>query len=327
MSDINYSPLALLTGANLPEGVVTAPVGTIYQRLTATAASMWLKSSQAAPNVPDAVGWTQLAVPIVPDAMTLAGSGLVANPLRVLGISAAGVVGGGIWAKPEISHPLDDEFDAGTSLNPAWSLTSGALSATPIDPYAAFATGGMRMNYNDRRPNWLMLQPDSSGTESTLTKDISSLPTDYAVWMHGFFNHRLTAAVNNDFTFGLTLGLSTWDDNNRVTIFLNESDVGVIQLEFLKKIAGVVTSVGVTANISPTDHTPFEGVLIQKIGTTFHGWAITNNGSCVHMGSTTAALTIARGGFFASNASSSAPGCAIVGVDFIRFVNGTTYLP
>lgn len=233
------------------------------------------------------------------DGITVAGAGTVASPLSVIGGGAAGIVGGGVWARPVTPHAYDDEFDVGTSLAAAWAVTSGSLDAVnPINPYSAFASGGVRYSHNTRRRDWLMLQPDASGTQTTITKAIPGMPTDFAVWMHGCYSHRTAAAINNDFTFGFTLSADPYDANNEIILFLNESDGGVIQLEFLKRVAGVVTSIGVSLNLSASDHTPFEGVLMQKIGTTYHGWGITNNGSRLHLGSTTFATTIGRVGFF-----------------------------
>lgn len=263
------------------------------------------------------------------DGLTVTGAGTVASPLMVVGGGAAGAVGGGVWAKPITAHALDDEFDTGTSIAAAWSPSSpsvGALSATAIDPYAGFTTGGTRWSHNERRLNWLMLQPESGGS-LVLTKDISSLPANYAVWVHGCFNHRTTNAANNDYTFGIALSGASYDANNRVNIYLNESDASAIQLEFSSIVAGAVVTNLVSANIGPTTHTPFEGMLVQKIGTTYHGWAITNNGSLLYLGSLTYAPTVATVSIIAGNAASTTPGNMIVGIDFIRFVNGSTFLP
>lgn len=324
MANKRQRRINVLQGTDAPEGNVVAPLGTMYQQqLTTTTSAIYFKTSQAIANTPDAVGWTQVAAPVNTDAMTLAGSGLVASPLRVLGASTAGVVGGGIWARPAISDPLDSEFDTGTVIPADWTVSSGALdNVNPIDPYAGFAATGTRWSYNNSRLNWLMLQPDNGSF--VLTKDISSLPANYAVWVHGCFNHRLSAAVNNDFTFGIALSGVAYDANNRVNLYLNESDAGTIQCEFSTVVGGVGTTINVTANISPTDHTPFEGFVCQRIGTTTHAWVVTNNGSMTYLGSVVYAAAVATCNIIAGNASSAAPGQMILGVDFVRFVRNTS---
>jgi hypothetical protein len=266
----------------------------------------------------------------VADDVSIAGEGTSSNPFHVVGEFTAGIVGGGVWAKPLIGHEYDDDFDEGATLDPAWEITTGSVGAAAIDPYAAFATGDSRISVNARRSNWLMLQPVANGVELLITKPIPDVPSDFAVWMRGCFNHRAAVEpVNNDFTFGLTLSADPFDESNRITVYINESDAGIIQVSFDKKVAGVGTTIGTTIDLAANDQTPFEGVLMQRFGgtNTYHAWAITNGGCCVYLGSTTFSPAVARVGFFAQNAATTAPGNMIVGVDFIRFVEGATFLP
>lgn len=243
-----------------------------------------------------------------------------------------------IWDRPSVAHQYDDEFcGCSIALDPTWSAVEGSFTiATPIDPYAAFAAGDSRLNLSTRRMSWLMIQPigtaPAPATNSatlTLVKTIAP-PANFAVWARFSYNHRFsTATSNNDFTIGIVLSADPYDKDNRICVFLNESDVGVIQIEFLKAVGGVLTSIGVTTNLGINDHTIFEGVLIQCFGATdtYHAWAITNNGSMIYLGSTTFATTIETMGFWIADSVTTAPGNMIVGVDFIRFVEGTTFLP
>lgn len=232
------------------------------------------------------------------------------------------------WFPPATPDVLDDEFANGTALDAAWAVSAGAYSATAIDPYAGFAAGGARHSYNSRRPGWLLLQPDTTAG-IVITKLMPSLPADYAVWARSSYNHRAAvAATNNDFSHAILLTTEPYDTNNRLLMQLNESDAGVIQAEFSQLVGGVGTSIGTTANLPPNEHTPFEGCLIQKIGAIYHGWAITNNGSCVYVGNTaTFTPVVGRGGMAASNAVTTGPGNMIMGFDFFRVNRTAGFLP
>lgn len=256
------------------------------------------------------------------DGVTIQGAGTVASPLKVIGAGASGEVGGGVWAPPAVPHPYDDEFNVGTILGAPWTISNGSVGGTAPDPYASFNVGDSRISHNVQRKHWLMVQPVANNTELAITRTIPGMPTDFAVLMRGCFWHRTTAAINNDFSFALMLSTAPYDASNRVIFNINDADAGIIQAEYGRSVGGVFTSVNTTANIAANDHTAIDVVLIQKIGTTFHGWCWTNNGGGIYLGSQTFAGTIGTAGFWATNNSVAPPGNMYAGVDFIRFYNG-----
>lgn len=241
--------------------------------------------------------------------------------------NCCGTLAMSIWDTPATPNANDEEFDTGSSLAAAWATSEGAISATAIDPYAGFAAGDSRISVNTRRASWYMVQPQSGQTLAISKLFVPS--ATYAAWFRGSFSHRTTAAINNDQTLGLILTENPYDTADRLEIFLNESDAAVIQVEFQQVVGGVVTSIGTTANKAANDQTVFEGCLIQRTAAnTYHGWALTNNGSALFVGTTTTFTpTIGRIGLKAICASVAAPGNMIVGFDFLRVVDGAVFLP
>lgn len=231
-----------------------------------------------------------------------------------------------IFDRPLEPHALDDEFDS-TTLDPSWTVTGAALTPNAIDPYSI--TGAAYALHTNYRPSWLMVQPEG-GTSTRWTKDISSIAgNDFFVWMRGSFNLRSSAVANDDALLSVDLSTASWDPNNRVTVHLNESDVNTVQAQFFKREGGILTSVGDTANmfVSQLGMQPIEAVGMTKIGNTIHGWAFGASGHAIYLGALTFAPTIASASLVGFASVNTAPGVMLVGFDFIRFHEGSAWLP
>jgi hypothetical protein len=255
------------------------------------------------------------------DAFTWVGdlSGTIDSKLTFLPVS-------NIWDKPRSPHAYDDEFES-TTLDGAWSWGGNPGTAGNIDPYATFV-GDLRYElHTNRRRSWIMMQPTSTGTR--LTKSVT-FTTNMFIWSRMSFNARSnTTPVNNDTTLTLDLSLATWATNDRVFMNINEQDAGTIQAEFFKAEGGVFTSIGTTEDLYGTaaDAQPIEAIGIQKLGTTYHGWAFTAAGSALWLGSTTWTGSVASTSIGMLNAAATSPGNMIVGADFVRFVTSSVWLP
>ena len=229
-------------------------------------------------------------------------------------------------ASPNVS---DDEFLA-TALNPSWSTATGAFTAGGIDPYGAYPIGATRYEiHTDRRRSWIMFQAPGDGVSQRLEK-LYTFGTNTFVWMRGCFNSRLNAAPNtNDFQIGLTISSTPFDVLNHVDVYINETDPGVMQVEFLSTVAGITTIVASTIDkwVTQADVQSIEAVGIQKIGTTYHGWAFASSGLAIYLGSVVYAPGVAAITIQVTNSTALAPGTAIVGIDFVRFVDSALFLP
>jgi hypothetical protein len=234
---------------------------------------------------------------------------------------------------PTTPHAYDDEFD-GLTLDPKWTRSSGGTfdDITPIDPYAAFATGH-RTSLNGYRPSWWMVQGSSTGGTVLLYQSVV-LPTDCFIWARCSFNCRYSAVTNND--TDVELGL--WEDvaglpsaNNRVYMHLNETDTNTIQAQGGRVTAGVDAST-LTRNLGPQSvgvdslcqTACYVG--IQKLGTTYHTMLGQPNGNWTILASQVHAGTLPYLMINLTTVGSAAPGCMITGCDFIRFLVGR-YLP
>lgn len=235
-----------------------------------------------------------------------------------------------IWNMPEVAHAADDEFCLAT-LNAAWTVQGGAWTQGTIDPQAAFGAGNNTRYdlHTQRRRSWIMMQPPADAASHLIYK-LYSPPTNAFIWMRGSFASRLdTAPTANDFTLGLVLSGNPPTANDRVIIALNDCKASVIQAEFVKVVAGVPTSVATTIDkfVTQADGQEFQGVGIQKLGTTYHGWAFLSNGNAIYLGNTTYAATIDSISIEVINAVTTSPGNMIVGADFVRVIESAVFLP
>jgi hypothetical protein len=233
---------------------------------------------------------------------------------------------GDFFAPPDTPHALDDEFES-TTLDSDWTAVGSWSTATSIDPYASFAAGDTRYAlHTNRRKSWLMVQPPGDGAEKYLSKAFTP-DTNQFFWMRGAFASRnAVAPTNGDFSMGLRLYS---DATNYITLFLNETDANVVQVEYQRILAGVATSVGSTSDKYATllDMQEVAAVGIHKLGTTYHGWIYGSDGQAIHMGGTAFAPAISEVRLVFSNSTTTAPGNSVMGVDFFRSVSSATYQP
>lgn len=233
---------------------------------------------------------------------------------------------GGIWAAPETPHAYDQEFSVGSgnALPTSWTLVSGSstISATAPNPYDKFAGTEARVSLNTARRSWLMIQPPN-GTTFRVGREVT-VSTNFAIMAKFSYNFRSSQApINNDFSVGLSLSMSGFDANNRIDVTLNESDAGVKQCEFAKIDGGASTSIATTADVPEGEVSPFAAVLLQKRGTTYDAWVITEAGHQAWLGTTTMTAAMGHVSISCSCAdSTNNPGNLMLGCDWMRFREG-----
>jgi hypothetical protein len=230
-----------------------------------------------------------------------------------------------IFDKPLEPDPHDDEFDS-TTLDPAWQF-SGGWTQGGINPFAAPVGNALYELHTERRPSWLMVQAPISSAYR-IWKPIS-FAGDFFMWARGSFNLRSASITNNDPNVAFGLSTNPFDANNSILVQINESDANVMSAVFTTVIGGAGTNVQRTRNLFATNSggQPIEAVGLQKIGTTYHAWVFNRSGNAIWLGSATFNPTVASVFMVLFNASNAAPGIVISGVDFIRFKEGSTFLP
>lgn len=229
-----------------------------------------------------------------------------------------------LWVPPESPHAYDDEFDS-TTLDSAWTL-SEAASSSAIDPYASFTTGGPRIAlHTDRRKSWMMVQAEN-GTTTWISR-AATVPTNFFVWARCSFITPI-AIANNQAIVGI--GFSATDTgqpdlNNRAQVYIDQ-DASANYAKFYVLEGGTPTTVGTLTDVDAQGQA-ITLLAIQKIGSVVHGWAGTEVGSWIYMGSETYTGTAFDRAFITIQSDLTTPGNSIQGVDFIRFVESATFLP
>lgn len=159
----------------------------------------------------------------------------------------------------------------------------------------------------------------------------ATIPTNLFMWFRCSFSYRYSISNADDASIAFNISetdTSSIDLNNRVSHYMNEADNGTIQMQCIKEVGGLQSTIVTTADRTTTGAGQrYEFGAIQKIGTTYHFWAFTGNGQLFWMGSTTASISPDRVGVFFKNTLSSAPGNAIISIDFIRFKESVVFLP
>jgi len=234
-----------------------------------------------------------------------------------------------LWIKPETPHAEDDEFESETLSGWTESFTA---SASAIDPYAKFASGDpRRVVHTKPYRSWYLIQPPADSTPYFLHKAVT-IPTNAFFWFRVSAFDRTAATSNNDASFNFSIWASSGgvpDENERIVLYANEVDGSDFRFQFDIVNGGVPNNITNGSDRHQKGQT-FEFFGIQKFGNTFHAWALTNSGQRLYIGSGnyTGGATLDRIGFrFTNTDSSSDPGNAIMGVDFFRMVESSTYFP
>lgn len=246
-----------------------------------------------------------------------------------IGANPVTQIQGQLWYPPDSPHAWDVEFDS-ESFPVGWSET-WTPSTDLIDVYGNTATTGVpRRQIHSYRRSHYSAQPPSDGAVYYLHRQ-ETLPTNLLVWA------RLTiqvlgpgAPVNNDAGFGLVMaaddGGGLPDLNNRMTVWINESDTNTLQTEVQRAVGGAVTVVHLGNNLVEMPQ-PSCYAAIHKIGTDYHFWIGSDAGSWIYAGTYSNAWTMEHIGLVMSNASASGPANKLMHCDFIRFQEQSTRLP
>jgi len=180
---------------------VSAPEGTLFLQHVAGAGQLYVKTGAAD---------TDWAIPSDPK----------------LNVNA------NAWSDPVNPSADDDEF-TGSALS-GWrrynfdQASTWTPSATPIDPAARFTTGDPRESINDRRPNWLEVQPPADGDFRWYDKPIAPLVDGNFVWVRVSTQREDNGAVSMNNNNG-NVGLRIWEDDGtgepdngeRISVFAN----------------------------------------------------------------------------------------------------------
>lgn len=230
-----------------------------------------------------------------------------------------------IWDRPLTPHALDDEFDS-TTLNPAWTTGGAGWTNGGIDPFLSSAAGNALYElHTQRRPSWLMVQPQTS--PAFITKNISSISGgDFFTWCRVSNELRVSAVADQESAIIFSLINNSL---NNVNIIIGPNGANNITATFYRFVAGVVLQIGQTRNMfnGTSGMQPIEGCGIQKIGTNYHGWAFTGAGAAIWLGTTNVAFAVPSLSpqFYSSQTAN--PGNRISGIDFVRFKEGAVFLP
>lgn len=239
--------------------------------------------------------------------------------------------GSEFFVPPVTPHAtLDDEF-LGTSLDAKWTVydSAGATVAptSPVTPYSAFVGGAKVSVGRTYWTSWLQIQVGNNGTFFALAQP-HTVPANMFIWAR-ICAHRDGAVANNEGVctlaiFGDSAGAP---DYNNMVYCGYQPDASNPRAEFGKYTAGVGASVQLGNNGGIAQGPVYEYYGIQKVGTTYHGWAFSGTRSLTYMGSTTFAPAVAHVGFWLINVASN-PGNPMAGIDFFRVVdNSSDYLP
>lgn len=237
-----------------------------------------------------------------------------------------------LWAKPDVPHEYDAEFESTSNVLPANWVESFTPSGT-IDPYTSFNTGVPKREIGTWRSSCYAIQAPNDGAYHTyFMSRPATIPTNCFLWARGSFSYRYNQGTNNDGVLGLFFSATVTgqpDGANNVKMCLNESDTSdPVQLETQKYTGGSGGTLTETSDRGSTGIGQYyEYVGIQKIGTTYYFWAFSEHGQMYYIGTTTFAPTVDRIGFFVVNALDQSPGNTIATVDFVRFKESAVFLP
>lgn len=244
-----------------------------------------------------------------------------------------------LFAPPDSPNAtLDDEF-LGTSLDSKWTFRDATgATVTPsgaVDPYTAFATGDPKASVG--RPHWnswLQVQVKSNNTDVTLCQPYT-VPTNVLIWTRVAPQRSPNALTNNAGLMCLAFFAANGSGNPDVLqnmVYLGyqpDAGAGGSYLEFGRYTAGVSVIVQTGSPQGIAQGAVHEYFILQKLGTTFHGWCMAAGRGITYMGSTTHASTMAFVGYWMreENSAGPTPGNRLMNTDFFRVVEASSYLP
>ncbi len=237
------------------------------------------------------------------------------------------------WLLRRPTNPTiwDDEFDA-DGLDPKWTRIDPATTHNPytqnlnrLDPYVtANSVAPHKESLSRHRRGWLMTQPAAASFSDAARyeQELVGLPTDCFIWFRQSRSYRLTG-VDQDGESWIRLTNGTAETYDAYALLGADQFGGQIQaLYAVARPSVAYTNIGGVEEYGG-ECDPFEFFGIQKLDTTYHGWAASAAGNWVWMNAHTfpsAYLTFANLWF--SNIVTSAPGNAICGMDFFRVLPG-----
>lgn len=235
--------------------------------------------------------------------------------------------------KPTTADSRDEEFE-GSSFS-GWTQ-GGTPVATAIDPYANFATvNEWRHSWNSLRASFLMLQASTGGAingliHKAVTVNVNDFVYARVAWPRRSYANAGSAANDGKLLLMLSAtsaGAPSSNDNAFIG-FTSGAGTGSF-LQFRTTSGGVSnnTDLTVQADLVQT-HTRVAYIGMHKVAGNIHFWLAGEDGAWIPLGTkayTGAALD--RVSLQVGNATGASPGCAIVGLDFIRFKNTASALP
>lgn len=228
-----------------------------------------------------------------------------------------------LFVKPTSPHAQDDEFDS-TTLNSAWKLYDEnadaliAFGAGAPDQYTANTTTGMRTDVSTTWPSWLLMQPKNTALFYWVAKNYS-LATDQWICCRVTGGFRLGQS-DLEIEYGIIVSADNAgipDKANSVTLTTVPTG-GQHSFQFAKKTAGVNAALFNTSAIPNGGLQGVEFLVLQKVGTTYHAWAVGHGGASLYFGSTTHASTMAWVGIRCRQQIAGVTGM-LVHWDHIRF--------
>jgi hypothetical protein len=229
-----------------------------------------------------------------------------------------------LWLLPALPHADDEEFDTdGSNIN-----LGVTLSVTATDPYAALTANTGRVEYG-RRSSWMHLQVNSGFFPSVFCKKPVSIATNCLIWARMGALHRAASEERYQMA-GITITgelAGQPDPLNRISCGLNDYAGNRVYVGS-KFIAGgeTVYPSGGGNSLTNNGAAPYPYLAIHKIGTTYHFWALSEDGARTYMGTTTFAPAVAWIGFYDSSGGTQGnPGTPIICADFLRRLDTATF--
>jgi hypothetical protein len=215
------------------------------------------------------------------------------------------------------AHAYDDEF-AAASLDAQWTWST-APSGT-IDRFAVNTSGAPYVAYATQKSSCLSWQGmDNAGP---FISQAVTLDTNCVLWVRFEMQHQNLSPTSTDFSWlQMAVGTDT-TFADYVSVISGRVDSGAGDYDFwgLRRISGANATIG--SRTWATGSVPYNHMILEKIGTTYHAWGGTDSRLWHYFGSITHASTMANLMLRFYN-DGNLPGTGVVDIDFIRYYNGT----